>query len=48
MSNPFQEDDGPQPPKVLSAPLEVFANLRTLQQSHDPLIIMFKLSLIHI
>ncbi|BCR24870.1 flagellar brake protein [Aquipseudomonas alcaligenes] len=42
MSNPFQEDDGPQPPKVLSAPLEVFANLRTLQQSHDPLIIMFK------
>ena len=41
MSNPFQEDDGPQPPKVLSAPLEVFANLRTLQQSHDPLIITF-------
>lgn len=42
MSNPFQEDDGPQPPKVLTAPLEVFANLRTLQQGNDPLIIMFK------
>ncbi|MDD0843899.1 flagellar brake protein [Pseudomonas sp. Gutcm_11s] len=42
MSNPFHEDDGPQPPKVLSAPLEIFANLRMLQQSNDPLIIMFK------
>ncbi|WP_043307881.1 flagellar brake protein [Pseudomonas sp. ML96] len=42
MSNPFHEDDGPQPPKVLSAPLEIFANLRLLQQSNDPLIIMFK------
>ena len=42
MSNPVHEDDGPQPPKVLTAPLEIFANLRLLQQSHDPLIIMFK------
>ncbi|HSX70072.1 MAG TPA: flagellar regulator YcgR PilZN domain-containing protein [Pseudomonas sp.] len=42
MSNPFHEDEGPQPPKVLSAPLEIFANLRLLQQSHDPLIVMFK------
>jgi len=40
--NPFLEDDGPQPPKVLTAPLEIFANLRLLQQSHDPLIVMFK------
>ena len=42
MSNPFLADDGPQPPKVLTAPLEIFANLRLLQQSHDPLIVMFK------
>lgn len=42
MSNPFLEDDSPQPPKVLSAPLEIFSNLRLLQQSHDPLTIMFK------
>jgi c-di-GMP-binding flagellar brake protein YcgR len=42
VSNPFIAEDGPQPPKVLTAPLEVFANLRTLQQSHDPLIIKFK------
>lgn len=41
MSNPFFEDDGPQPPKVLQAPLEIFANLRMLQQSNDPLIIKF-------
>jgi len=40
--NPFLEDDGPQPPKVLTAPLEIFANLRLLQQSHDPLIVRFK------
>lgn len=42
MSNPFNEEDGPQPPKVLTAPLEIFANLRQLQQSHDPLVITFK------
>lgn len=42
MSNPFIEEDGPQPPKVLTAPLEIFANLRLLQQGHDPLILKFK------
>lgn len=42
MSNPFIEEDGPQPPKVLTAPLEIFANLRLLQQHNDPLIITFK------
>ncbi|MDX5373871.1 MAG: flagellar brake protein [Pseudomonadaceae bacterium] len=42
MSNPFIEEAGPQPPKVLTAPLEIFANLRLLQQSHDPLIVKFK------
>jgi len=41
VSNPFSEDEGPQPPKVLSAPLEIFANLRLLQQNHDPLVITF-------
>ncbi|MBC9250392.1 pilus assembly protein PilZ [Pseudomonas alcaligenes] len=42
MSNPFLDEDGPQPPKVLSSPLEVFTNLRLLQQYHDPLVITFK------
>lgn len=43
MSTPFaQDDDGPQPPKVLKAPVEIVANLRLLQHHHDPLIIMFR------
>ncbi len=42
MSNPFLDEDGPQPPKVLSAPLEIFTNLRLLLQSHAPLLITFK------
>ena len=37
----FNESDAPQPPKVLSTPLEIAANLRQLQESHDPLIIPF-------
>ncbi|MDH1261779.1 flagellar brake protein [Pseudomonas sp. GD03944] len=41
MSSPFTEGDGPQPPKVLKAPVEIVANLRLLQQHHDPLIITF-------
>jgi c-di-GMP-binding flagellar brake protein YcgR len=41
VSNPFIEEDGPQPPKVLKAPLEIAATLRQLQQAHDPLIITF-------
>ncbi|MGE8499358.1 MAG: flagellar brake protein [Pseudomonas sp.] len=41
MSSPFTEGDGPQPPKVLKAPVEIVANLRQLQQNHDPLIITF-------
>ncbi|MGB4073239.1 flagellar brake protein [Pseudomonas sp.] len=41
MSSPFSQEDGPQPPKVLKAPVEIMANLRQLQQSHDPLIITF-------
>jgi c-di-GMP-binding flagellar brake protein YcgR len=34
-------DDAPQPPKVLTTPLEISSNLRQLQESHDPLIITF-------
>jgi c-di-GMP-binding flagellar brake protein YcgR len=41
VSNPFSQEDGPQPPKVLKAPVEIIANLRQLQQNHDPLIITF-------
>ncbi|MVW76297.1 flagellar brake protein [Pseudomonas xionganensis] len=42
MSNPFSQEDGPQPPKLLKAPVEIVANLRLLQQNHDPLIITFE------
>ena len=41
MSTPFTEDGGPQPPKVLKTAAEIFANLRHLQDHHDPLIISF-------
>jgi len=41
VSSPFSQEDGPQPPKVLKAPVEIVANLRQLQQNHDPLIITF-------
>lgn len=34
-------DDAPQPPKVLTTALEILANLRSLQDSHDPLIVTF-------
>jgi c-di-GMP-binding flagellar brake protein YcgR len=39
--NDSNADDAPQPPKVLSTPLEIAGNLRMLQDSHDPLIITF-------
>ncbi|MGE6791604.1 flagellar brake protein [Pseudomonas guineae] len=41
MSSPFSQEDGPQPPKVLKAPVEIVANLRQLQQANDPLTITF-------
>lgn len=41
MSSPFAEDDGPQPPKLLKAPLEINASLRLLEQNHSPLVITF-------
>ena len=37
----FNESDAPQPPKVLTTPLEISANLRQLMESHDPLMISF-------
>ena len=41
MSNALSAEDAPQPPKVLTTPLEISGNLRQLQDSHDPLIITF-------
>ena len=41
MSNALNAGDAPQPPKVLTTPLEISGNLRQLQESHDPLIITF-------
>lgn len=41
MFNASNADDAPQPPMVLSTPLEISGNLRMLQDSHDPLIITF-------
>ncbi|AIR90045.1 pilus assembly protein PilZ [Pseudomonas cremoricolorata] len=37
----FNDADAPQPPKVLTTPLEITANLRQLLDSHDPLILTF-------
>ncbi|MBB4866153.1 c-di-GMP-binding flagellar brake protein YcgR [Pseudomonas nitritireducens] len=42
MSNLFVEENGPQPPKTLKAPVEIHASLRTLMDSHDPLLITFE------
>ena len=39
--NASSADDVPQPPKVLTTPLEIAANMRALMESHDPLIITF-------
>ena len=41
MSNALNAEDAPQPPKVLTTPLEIAGNLRMLLESHDPLIITF-------
>ncbi|MHC8345500.1 flagellar brake protein [Pseudomonas sp. RT6P73] len=41
MFNALNAEDAPQPPKVLSTPMEIAGNLRQLQESHDPLIITF-------
>ncbi|WP_338505993.1 flagellar brake protein [Pseudomonas poae] len=41
MFNALNAEDVPQPPKVLTTPLEIASTLRMLQESHDPLIITF-------
>lgn len=41
MFNASSAEDAPQPPKVLTTPLEIASTLRMLQESHDPLIITF-------
>ena len=40
-STVFNDVEAPQPPKVFTTPLEIAANLRMLQESHDPLTITF-------
>ncbi len=39
--NASSADDVPQPPMVLTTPLEIASNMRLLMESHDPLIITF-------
>ena len=41
MASAFAEDDGPQPPKQLKAPLEILASLRLLEQNRTPLMVHF-------
>lgn len=42
MSSAFNDESGPQPPKLLKTAVEIIATLRMLQQNHDPLVIQFK------
>jgi c-di-GMP-binding flagellar brake protein YcgR len=39
--NASSADDAPQPPKVLVTSLEILANLKSLMDAHDPLIVTF-------
>ncbi|MCJ8167781.1 flagellar brake protein [Atopomonas sediminilitoris] len=41
MPSPFAIDDSPQQPRQLTSPAEIVANLSTLMDSHDPLIVRF-------
>lgn len=41
MFNASSADDAPQPPKVLTTPLEILANVKSLMDGHDPLIVTF-------
>lgn len=41
MPNPFAEVQGPQPPRTLVTPLEIFATLKPLQLYHAPLTLRF-------
>lgn len=40
--SPFQDNDGPQPPKLLKAHAEIVANLRLLQENNQPLVVSFE------
>ncbi|WP_462378915.1 flagellar brake protein [Pseudomonas sp. Marseille-QA0892] len=42
MSTLFAQNDGPQPPRILKTAVEVQANLRTLLEGRDPLVISFE------
>jgi len=42
VSSAFNDESGPQPPKVLKTSVEIIATLRQLQHNHDPLVIQFK------
>lgn len=41
MSNLFSQETGPQPPREVRAPVEIFSLLRTLMQSRDALTVTF-------
>ena len=41
MFNTSSADDAPQPPKVLTTPLEIASNIKSLYDGHDPLIVTF-------
>ncbi|AHL75023.1 pilus assembly protein PilZ [Stutzerimonas stutzeri] len=41
MSNPFTEDEGPQPPQILKTVGEVHTNLRLLMDNRIPLLVRF-------
>lgn len=41
MSNPFAKDEGPLPPQILKTPVEIYSNLRALQESNTPLLLSF-------
>lgn len=42
MSNPFAEEEGPQPPRVLKAQAEIYAALKGLMDNRIPLTVRFK------
>jgi c-di-GMP-binding flagellar brake protein YcgR len=41
VSSLFLDEEGPQPPKLLTAPLEIYANLRPLIDNNTPLTLRF-------
>jgi len=41
VANPFIEEAGPQPPKLLTSPLEIHASLKPLLDNRSPVMIRF-------